>query len=127
MVLRKVDTTTIELPPTLMIDTFRKAPRRGEERAPFSSKVIITGDGLPVAEPFEIRGKVYFQSSDAANDWYFDLREALGEISTVEIDGWTIQVAHVSAAAVPTGVLGRVLDLTLKIYPSDVKPTRGVI
>lgn len=115
------DGTKIEIPKTMMIDALLMEPQRSQERAPYSNIVVTAGDGLPVARPFTISGKAYFQTVQQANDWFLTIRDRLEDIRYLEVDNWLIDVLAADMTAVPV-LLPRVLNVTFRVYPADVIP-----
>lgn len=113
------DSTTLDLPPTLAINRIQADVDYEVHRAPFSTKQILSGDGLPKAEEFTISGTAYFPTNAAANEWIMSLRTKLGSAVQLTVEGWIIFVHAIDLVVVPK-LLPRILDVTIRVYPSQV-------
>ena len=110
------DTTVITLPETLMAPNLISKADYSIERAPYSNRAVIAGDGLPKAQPLKIKGMAYFSTSAEANTWVKDLRTNIDSIASVDIDGNTFDVWAADLVVVPNR-FPRVLNVTMNLYP----------
>lgn len=122
------DLSEVTLPPTLYIEDTVRALNFKEERAPYSSNLVVSGDGRPVSGPLVITGRVYNTDDAAARTWRINIRDWIQRVQTVvgdlEVnsagDLWEMDVLGGDVTIVPT-ILPRVLDVKIRLYPKSTE------
>lgn len=116
--------SVIQIPTTMKLD--RLIPEADYEihRAPFSSALVVSGDGLPKPEPFVVEGMVYPGSTAAATTWIQNFSSYVQSCVALRL---TDESNHTTAFPVlgaditilPVG-LARVLKVTMRFFPETI-------
>lgn len=111
----------VQLPRTLKLDKLVQESDYELQRAPFSSVVVLSGDGLPKPEPLVVEGKVYPGSTNLAADWIRDFTGYVERVKALRLTDEASNVTNIPVYAadivvLPVG-LPRILKVKMRFFP----------
>lgn len=111
----------VDIPRTLMLDKLVSEADYELHRAPFSSVLVVAGDGLPKPEPLTIEGRVYPGSTVLAAAWIRDFSGYVERVKALRLTDeassvTTIPVHAADLVVLPVG-LPRVLKVKIRFFP----------